>query len=463
MARSWENRPPKNFGQFVSHAIWSGSLDIIALNALSKKGLITVCELAHLTKLVEILDAAGGVKDSGAIFEATKTWPLEHVYAARRAMWMLFRGDPILRAFDIAIAARIATPAKPYPLRARKFSTFFEELPADFQDALNAMANGCPGVHGEAPVPSMVQTTRTKICEFAKAARDTGLKISLTTEAAIAYEKSLVQRERPLSKRTVLSSMRQIHGFAKYVGATSEVLSHLAERIRIHEKRSLHVVPQKEAKIQSLPSYAEIFGIALDMLGRADQVRFPAQAQAMRNAAVAITLFCPFPFRVADTRLHFGRDILWDGELYRFNTVISKTMRPFAAPILPVFGFFIDQMILQGARVEHLNGMRESCFDRQRALFVRYEDSNVHPRYVSHLWQTYLGTGEHAARTHLHNNFGRLGARGVELAMRACDHRSEKTAEHYRTQAFELLSLERIHNDVVADILDEEWQIFFGR
>jgi hypothetical protein len=55
-----------------------------------------------------------------------------------------------------------------------------------------------------------------------------------------------------------------------------------------------------------------------------------------------------------------------------------------------------------------------------------------------------------------------MGARGVELAMRACGHRSEKTAEAYRTRAFERLALDRIHENLAADILDAEWKEFFG-
>ncbi|PVH28241.1 hypothetical protein DDE20_14165 [Pararhodobacter oceanensis] len=55
-----------------------------------------------------------------------------------------------------------------------------------------------------------------------------------------------------------------------------------------------------------------------------------------------------------------------------------------------------------------------------------------------------------------------MGTRGVELAMRACGHRSEKTAEAYRTRAFEYLALDRIHQDQAADILDAEWEEFFG-
>ncbi|TDE35550.1 hypothetical protein [Antarcticimicrobium sediminis] len=118
-------------------------------------------------------------------------------------------------------------------------------------------------------------------------------------------------------------------------------------------------------------------------------------------------------------------------------------------------------MILQGAGVEHLHDLRETCFRQKRPLFVTYDGSKPHPRYVSYLWERVLGTGNHAARTKLHDEFARLGSRGVELAMRACGQRSEKTAEAYRTRAFQMLSINRGHTDMIGEITQEEWEAFF--
>lgn len=57
----------------------------------------------------------------------------------------------------------------------------------------------------------------------------------------------------------------------------------------------------------------------------------------------------------------------------------------------------------------------------------------------------------------------RMGARGVDLAMRPCGQRSERTTEVCRTSAFEPLSLKPIREDLAADIVDEEWEVFFGQ
>ena len=47
--------------------------------------------------------------------------------------------------------------------------------------------------------------------------------------------------------------------------------------------------------------------------------------------------------------------------------------------------------------------------------------------------------------------------------MRACGQRSERTAEAYRTRAFERLALEKIHEDPSVEILEDEWSTFFGK
>ncbi|CAM4086451.1 hypothetical protein [Paracoccus yeei] len=83
-------------------------------------------------------------------------------------------------------------------------------------------------------------------------------------------------------------------------------------------------------------------------------------------------------------------------------------------------------------------------------------------RYVSHLWQQVLGTGNHASRTKLHEQFGQLGSRGVDLAMGACAQHSERTAESHRTRAFQMLAIDKSHADMMGEITDAEWKEFFA-
>lgn len=442
---------------------WHGMINVDDIDRLVVEGQISVVGLENLDQLISIAERHKTI-DVAALRRDTREMTVSGLSRARKTMWRLFEGHPLLRVLDKVIALR--SPGSgvraPYPARARRLSVHPHELPDALQVAFREMEAGLIGRNGTVPVPAMIITMRTKVCELAMAAKDAGLSVSMCVETAIAYERSMVSREKPLSPKTVLSSMRQIRNFARYIGMPAELEEHLAARIRLHEARSLQSTPQKEVKIAKLPTYSDIFGMALDLLGRAAGMAHPRRAQHLRNAAVALTLLCPFPLRVADTRLRFGDQIRWEGGEYWLRFHVSKTSRPFNAPVIPVFGFFLDQLILQGAAPEHLTGLREDCFAQGRALFTNYDDSDVHDRYPSYLWSKYLGTGCHAARTHLHDSFGRLGTRGVELAMAACDHRSERTAEAYRTRAFDLLALEHAQNRMTAGIFDAEWQAYFG-
>lgn len=440
------------------------------IGAMLLDGRIAAQELHDLNTFLSLYVPRQTGVASPSLPRLLESWGVPKLQSMRRGMWALFGGHPLLRELDALIAERVqpaATKYASYKTRARRFSVQPEELPVSWQSALERMADGMPGqanINGKrpgAPVHSMQVTMRTKLCECVMAARVAGIPEEMSVAAMIAYEKSLLQRERPLSPVTIKSAIRQIQGFALYLGAPDDVLAHLAERARVHEGRANASTPLKEAKVLALPSYEDIFGKALDLLGEADATKNAVQAQFKRNAAVAITLFCPFPVRVADTVMRFGREITWDGHMYRFDLVLSKSKQPYTAPIIPVFGFFIDQLILQGADLEHLPDLRTACFQAQRPLFVTYEGRDPHPRYASHLWKQVLGTGSHAARTKLHDEFARLGSRGVELAMRACGQRSEKTAEAYRTRAFQMLAIEKAHADMVGEITDAEWRDFF--
>lgn len=457
---SWAGQRREDIRAVLAQPHWDGIRDVERIERMVRNGEFTLAALRRLNAIM--LNA----QDKGRAFETmaafTAGWSKAELWNTRAAMFAIFENGPLLREIDRVIANHGRSGRKPYPRRARRFSVFPDELPGRWQAAFRDMVVGYPGEHGTVPSPAMILTMKTKACEIIRVARDAGLAEDLSIPAAIAYERSLVTREKPLSARTILSAIRQIRDLGRYIGADDEVLGHLASRIRIHENRSQGAIPQKEAKIQILPDYSQIFGMALDMLGRAERVRNARSAQRLRNMAVAITLFSPFPLRAADTQLRFGDQILWDGAEYRFDLIVSKTQRRFVTPVIPVFGWFIDQLVLQGGGPEHLADLRAECFQQNRPLFVNYDDSAGHERMVSYYWSEALGTGCHAARTHLHDAFGRFGSRGVELAMRACGQRSERTAEAYRTRAFEMLTRERAHSDMAGAIMDAEWREFFG-
>ncbi|MEX1662155.1 hypothetical protein AB4874_10920 [Thioclava sp. 15-R06ZXC-3] len=448
-------------GDIVAEPCWHGMASIDQVKDAISDGVFRLYDFYQLDRILKRMPRDVGFSANAAdIAEYCTDLPTYYLRNARRVVWLLMPELPFEREICKAIATR-KPPAKKYKPRDRIFSVAPDALPQDWHRALADMDAGKLGVNGRVPAPSLITSTRIKLTELVKATLDAKLEEKLTVEATIAYEKSLLNRKRKLSKVTLHSSIRQVRDFARYIGADRDVIEHLESRTRLHENRAAQSLPQKVAKVLALPSYEEIFGRAFDLLGEAAQTCNPRDAQSRRNMAVALTLFCPFPLRVADTMMRFGEEILLNEHGYQLNLVISKSGRRFRAPVLEEFAYFIDQLILQGLGDEYLADKREECFAEKRLLFVKHDGTAPDPRYVSALWHEALGTGCHAARTKLHDEFASLGARGVELAMRACDHRSERTAEFYRTQAFQKLSIERIHADTRSRIFDAEWKEYF--
>jgi len=96
------------------------------------------------------------------------------------------------------------------------FSLPLEALPEGWQSAIADFEAGIDGIGLNAPAPSIAKTQVRKICEFAKASLDSGHDIEMTVQTATAYEKSLLDRKRPLSPTTIMSAMRHIRDFALY-------------------------------------------------------------------------------------------------------------------------------------------------------------------------------------------------------------------------------------------------------
>jgi len=384
-----------------------------------------------------------------------------------RTFRALYGETPFLRALDAGIQAfhHEVRPKKhkaDHQPKKLTFSLPIDALPHDWQEAVADMEAGVDGIGRPAPASSILKSQIRKICELAKVAVDNDRAIDLTIESAKLYERSLVQRERSLSPTTIKSSIRHLRDFAQYTGAPAPVIAHLQARTRFHESRAAKAMPLKERKIMKIPTYTEIFEHAFDLLGRAEKTTRKRTAQRYRNFAAALTLMCPFPLRVADTCLRFGVNVIWTGEGYQlFIPATSKTGEPFQARIAPFFSIFIDQLILQGSNNEYLDDLRDRATRQRRPLFEGHGSEAVFEGYVSYAWRETYGTGNHITRTKIHDELAIYGLKGVEGALRACGHRSERSAEHYRTRAFTLLAGDHVRSTAEKNISEDEWGRYF--
>ena len=440
------------------------SLDRAALRTEIRAGRLTP---DHINVLDVYLHKSGDTRYQGAhraVFEAVAAdygdgWGA--LSRLKAALLKLTQDRTVIRELE-HVMQRLRQARKPAPRppkqRTRHFSVYPEELPQSWQEALARANADQPGADDRIITPSMRQSIQTKLCECAKVARDRALEPAFTIELMFAYEASLHRRARPLTPTTITSAMTRLRDFARYIGADTAVIAHLNERVRFNERRTTKSTPVKEERVSRLPSLRGTFAIAFDLLGRADLDMNPRHAHRKRNGALAITLLSAIPLRLADAQLTFGKDLLWTGEQYRLNVVSSKTFVPIRAPILGPFQYFIDKVVLAGYGPECLEERRQHCLDTRRPLFVNHDGTTPHAGYTSYLWRRELGTGHHAARTRLHDEFAELGAMGVQMAMQACGQRSERTAEFYRSEAFDFCATRRVQDTLTQLIPDEEWK-----
>ncbi|QIE44009.1 hypothetical protein G5B39_18575 (plasmid) [Rhodobacteraceae bacterium SC52] len=348
--------------------------------------------------------------------------------------------------------------------RKRKFSVPESALPGSWQAALADMRLGTPGHAASAPAPSVTDTLCRKVSELAKVTQELDLQMVLTKETAVAYERSLLNRERPLAADTIHSSLVHIHHFSKYLGLDKDLVAYLAGRVRLHASRCQTMTPVKQRKAGLIPSYGEILTLAVRMLEEATHQTNPKFSQKQRNHAAAIALFCPFPLRVADSRLCFGETLFWTGDAYRIHIpATSKNDQIFRATLHPFFGQFVDALILRGVSPDYLEQLREQCLEDRRLLFINSNGTAPHANYVSYAWKMVFGTGSHIARTKIHDELARLGPEGVELALKACTHSSPRTADYYRSKMFDSSAEEYVHKTLEDGITEDEWDRYFGQ
>jgi hypothetical protein len=105
--------------------------------------------------------------------------------------------------------------------------------------------------------------------------------------------------------------------------------------------------------------------------------------------------------------------------------------------------------------------MRERCIKQRRHLFVDHNGEPYHTDYVSRVWGKVFGTGNHAARIKIHDEFAIFGVAGIEAALAACAQRSPVTAKFYRSRAFTLRAGDHVHRALENDITPAEWEEYF--
>ncbi|WP_372922529.1 hypothetical protein [Roseovarius sp.] len=428
----------------------------------------------HIRELDEFLTFRASLVDEGLEPDAIRArlvgfhhvdGGLDKLRRVRRALLLIFDEADLAAELAETISAGIR-PRPPAAYRrvgrALTQSIAVTDLPVLWQRALEDMKDGLPGEDGTSPAPEIVKGITRTMRQIGKIALDEGLPIDLTTELASAYERSLKRREDPLSPWTIKKYLEDIKAFARYLGAEPEFQDHIADRHRRQARRAEKAPTRLDFRAAKVPDFQAVLSLSFDMLAEARETINLNSAHALRNRAAAIALVSPLPLRIADLTVFFGRNITWNGEQYHLHIPeTSKKGHPYNATIHPVFGHFIDQLVLHERPSSQLENAREACLREGRALFVNRTGEPVHRNYVSTCWWNVFGTGSHVARAKIHDQLSRLGPRGVELALAACGHRSDESAEPYRSRAFDLMACDFVRDSLLSQISDEEWKEFF--
>ena len=428
----------------------------------------------HIRELDEFLEFRSALVDKGLQSNAIRTrierfhqldGGIKKLRRVRQALLLIFDAPDL--AAELAQAISDGIQLKPQNTHRRRGRSLTQSIPTTdlpllWQRTLADMRDGFPGEDGTSPDPEIVKGIARTMRQMGKIARDSGLPIDLTTELAIAYERSLHRREKPLSAHSIQKYLQDIKVFARYLGAELEFQDHINDRHRRQARQAKKAATRLDFRAAKVPDFQAVLSLSFEMLDKARETISLDSAHALRNRAAAIALVSPLPLRIADLTVFFGRNLTWNGERYHLHIPeTSKKHHPYNANIHPVFGYFIDQLVLHERPSSQLENAREACLREGRALFVNRTGEPVHKDYVSTCWWHVFGTGSHVARAKIHDQLARLGPRGVELALAACGHRSEQSAEFYRSRAFDLVACDFVRDSMLSQVSDEEWEEFF--
>lgn len=428
----------------------------------------------HIRELDAFLEFRGSLVDEGLEPDTIRNrlakffhldGGIDKLRRVRQALVLIFDAPDLAAELADAISAAVRPrPPAAHQLggRALTQSIPVTELPLLWQRALADMRDGFPGEDGTSPDPEVVKGIASTVRQMGKVALDQEQPLDLKTELAIAYERSLHRREGPLSAYTIKKYLKDIKIFARYLGAEPEFQEHIAERYRRQTRQAKKALTRLDFRAAKVPDFQAVLSLSFDMLAKSRETIRLDSAHALRNRAAAIALVSPLPLRIADLSVFFGQNITWNGERYHLHIPeTSKKRHPYNANIHPVFGHFIDQLVLHERPSSQLENAREACLRQGRALFVSRTGEPVHRNYVSTCWWHVFGTGSHVARAKIHDQLARLGPRGVELALAACGHRAEQSAEFYRSRAFDLVACDFVRDSMLSQISDDEWEEFF--
>lgn len=423
--------------------------------------LLRICERAGITHVDEISETLIREANRGLASPnfLVRLW---------RALHLLLPGAMVVKEAEYVMrdARRrwVASRNRPKKGRANvlKYSVSESDLPKLWVRALADMRLGERWDHGPVPASMMITTISMKLRQLAHSARARSLPVEISKDTLAALHQDLHARK--VAPATLRATCAAIRTFAAFIGLDGEMLQELSRLVALHDEDCRRAQKRKHAHLQEIGSNPTVaFRKAEALLAEAVRTRNPRVATARRNEALSLALFSVLSVRLSDTRLISGISIRWLGEVYEVNLTLSKGGNDYAAKIDRRLTPFIDAVLLHGLDPVYLPEIRREAEETHRPLLVTVNGTGVGYNYVSDAWRRHLGTGQHIARSLVHEGLSEaFGQEGTEAALALCGQRAPSTRIHYQGQAAHRGKVKRSQSwiaDIASDLFPEVWDL----
>ncbi|MCZ0812223.1 hypothetical protein N5A93_08270 [Roseovarius sp. EGI FJ00037] len=386
----------------------------------------------------------------------------------KAALDILLPGNPgVIITLNAAIAEK-GTPRSPVKSpKARppgKRRVTLAGLPDQWQRRLSALRAGRMINGRRPPARSVVNSMEEVLREYVKVQQDAGAGIDLTVEGLRRFEDSKArhaqrisdpkyagQGNRPATRHTATMRIRQ---FAEYLSCDDMIIAAFRTHENALRRECDTVVPLKFGRYEDLPTLAETWELAHDLLEKSFRTKRRQTRLRLVNEAAVIALWTFIPLRLQDGQLLWGRDIYHDGTRYRIDIETQKEGKELRGRLHEALTPFLDALVLTGIDSAYLDAMRSRANAEELPVFVRTNGRMLGAGYPSAVWRKHLGTGAHIARTRIHTELGRLGREGVDAALALCAQRDQRSRTFYQARAVAVAQRTR-GQEMIDAILEE--------
>jgi hypothetical protein len=356
---------------------------------------------------------------------------------------------------------RAARPEKPKRKRGhpRQLSIPPEDLPDEMRAALAAMRRRERREGRKPPARDIVNGIEGALCQFGHVCRVNGYEVVIMPETIRAY---LLEIESRTSRAATLSIRGTLLlAFIRYSGIGMVCEPSLKEYANRQNKTASRQVPQKESKARDIAGPSAVLSRAVDLLAKARDERTVTWRMTRLNHGLALAFTMLLPLRVQDTVLNFGTNIVWSGEEYWIDTRTQKTKAPVYGALPHFLTPFIDAVLLQGREPSLIEKLRAEAERDRRPLFLKGNGKPPMRSFVSHVWSVHFNTGNHIARTLVHDTLGKKGVEGVAEALALCAQRDPRTALFYQTRALADARRVQALATLVAEFSENDMEEYF--